>query len=170
MCVRQMISDGRSSTAIAARGRLLEPVERDVLAEVLDVPAVGLVAGADVLAEGELGVALDRDVVVVVEDDQAAEAEVAGERARPRTVMPSSMSPSEAIAKVWWSMTCVAVDVEARGEHPLGERQPDARRDALAERARSSPRSRALARTRGGPASRRAELAEAARGPRASRP
>ena len=44
------------------------------------MPAVGLVALADVLGERERGVALDRDVVVVVERDQPAEAEVAGER------------------------------------------------------------------------------------------
>ena len=45
------------------------------------------------------------------------------------------MSPSEAIVKVWWSMISWPVAVEARGEHALGERQADARRDALAERA-----------------------------------
>ena len=47
----------------------------------LDVPAVGLVAGRHVLAERGVGVALDGDVVVVVEDDQAAELLVAGQRA-----------------------------------------------------------------------------------------
>ena len=62
-----------------ARG-VLDALDGEVLAEVLDVPAVGLVTRADVLAEGELGVALDRDVVVVVEGDQPAEPEMAGER------------------------------------------------------------------------------------------
>ena len=43
------------------------------------VPAVGLEAGEDVLGETEVGVTIDGDVVVVVEDDDVAEAEVAGE-------------------------------------------------------------------------------------------
>jgi hypothetical protein len=56
----------------------------DVLAGVdpLGVPAVGLVAGDDVLAERDGRVVLDRDVVVVVEHDQVAEALVAGQRRR----------------------------------------------------------------------------------------
>ena len=46
------------------------------------MPAVGLVAREDVLAERDGGVVLDRDVVVVVEQDQVAELLVAGERGR----------------------------------------------------------------------------------------
>ena len=54
----------------------------DRVVAVLDderLPAVGLVALADVLREGELRVAVDGDLVVVVEDDELAEAEVARE-------------------------------------------------------------------------------------------
>jgi hypothetical protein len=55
---------------------------REVLAVVdpLDVPAVGLVALADVLGEGDVGVVLDRDPVVVVDQDQVAQPLGAGQR------------------------------------------------------------------------------------------
>ena len=46
----------------------------------LDVPAVGLVSLADVLREGERGVSIDRDQIVVVADDKFAESEVTRER------------------------------------------------------------------------------------------
>src|SRR5690606_24593886 len=39
----------------------------------LDVPAVGLVPLRDVLGEGDVGVALDRDPVVVVDDGEVAQ-------------------------------------------------------------------------------------------------
>ncbi len=48
--------------------------------DVLHVPAIGLKPGTGIVAEGERGVALDRDVVVVVEADQLAELRVSGER------------------------------------------------------------------------------------------
>ena len=62
---------------------------RDVLAvlpaavgpvDLLDVPAVGLVALGDVLVERDVGVVLDRDLVVVVDQDQVAELLGAGDR------------------------------------------------------------------------------------------
>ena len=52
------------------------PVDR------LYVPAVGLVAGGDVLGERDLGVVLDRDRVVVVDEDEVAEPLGAGDRGR----------------------------------------------------------------------------------------
>ena len=58
---------------------ILETIERDVLAQVLDVPAVALIPFARVLGERKLGVTLDRDVVAVIEDDQPAEPEMAGQ-------------------------------------------------------------------------------------------
>ena len=56
----------------------------DVLAalDLLDVPAVGLVAGGDVLGQRDVGVVLDGDLVVVVEDDQVAQLLAAGDRGR----------------------------------------------------------------------------------------
>ena len=47
--------------------------------DVLDVPTQRLVAGGDVLGERDVGVVLDRDLVRVVEDDQATELLAAGE-------------------------------------------------------------------------------------------
>mmetsp|Transcript_9518 Transcript_9518/g.28765 ORF Transcript_9518/g.28765 Transcript_9518/m.28765 type:complete len:494 (-) Transcript_9518:3-1484(-) len=47
--------------------------------DVDDVPAVRLEALRDVLGEGNLGVSVDRDVVVVVEGDQLSKADVSGE-------------------------------------------------------------------------------------------
>ena len=55
-----------------------ESLEVVAVLDPLDVPAVGLVAPPDVLAEGEVGRAVDRDPVVVVEHDELAEPEVAG--------------------------------------------------------------------------------------------
>jgi hypothetical protein len=46
------------------------------------VPAVGLVAGGDVLAERDVGVTLDGDVVVVVDQGEVAELLVTGDRGR----------------------------------------------------------------------------------------
>ncbi len=56
----------------------------DVLAalDLLDVPAVGAVAGRDVLGQRDVGVVLDRDLVVVVEHDQVAELLGARQRGR----------------------------------------------------------------------------------------
>ena len=61
--------------------RALEGVEVvGHLADVLDRPAVGGEALAHVVGVGELGGPVDGDVVVVVDGDQAAELEVAGQR------------------------------------------------------------------------------------------
>ncbi|CAB4620630.1 unannotated protein [freshwater metagenome] len=50
------------------------------LADVLDVPAVGLEAFRGVVGEGQLGGAVDRDVVVVVDGNELAEAQMSGHR------------------------------------------------------------------------------------------
>ena len=115
------------------RERLLDAVEADVLAEVLHVPAVRLVAGGDVLGEGDRGVALDRDVVVVPERDQAAEAEVTGERGGlGRDALLQVAVGRDHVRVVIDDL--VAVAVVALGQHALAERHADRRRDALAER------------------------------------
>jgi hypothetical protein len=46
----------------------------------LDVPAVGLVALQDILGEGDVGVVLDGDVVLIVDNNEVAEFLVAGQR------------------------------------------------------------------------------------------
>ena len=44
-----------------------------------DVPAVGAVARGDVLGERQVGVTVDRDAIVVVDEDEVAQAQRAGE-------------------------------------------------------------------------------------------
>ena len=113
--------------------RLLDPVQLEILAEVLHVPAVGLEAGADVLGERGARVALDRDVVVVVERDQPPEPEVAGQRARLRGHALLHVAVARDRERAMVDQGVLAV-VEARGQHALGQRQPDAHRDPLPER------------------------------------
>ena len=60
--------------------RLADRVEVGVaVGDVLRVPAERVKARRDVLGERDVGVAVDGDLVVVVEDDELAEAPVAGE-------------------------------------------------------------------------------------------
>jgi ferredoxin len=61
----------------------------------LDVPAVCGKAGLDVFAERDRGTAREGDAVVVVEDDELAELEVAAREAASACT-PSIMSPSPA--------------------------------------------------------------------------
>jgi hypothetical protein len=103
----------------------------------LGVPAVRLVAPQHVLGEGDLGVALDRDVVVVVDDDEVAE--LLGARDRGRFA-------GDALLQVAVRGEGVDAVVERRGagrrlrvEQPAlvtrGHRHADRVRQALAERA-----------------------------------
>ena len=57
---------------------------RDVVGvrHVLDVPAIGPEARADIVAERQVGMAFDGDVVVVVDPAQVAELQMAGKRGR----------------------------------------------------------------------------------------
>ena len=83
MWLRRISSDGRSVTSLAARSAGFEPIHVvGHLAELDDVPSVGAEALGDVVVVRQRGVAVDRDVVVVVDADQLAEPEVAGERGR----------------------------------------------------------------------------------------
>src|SRR4029453_8435825 len=61
----------------------LEQVEIVGVADAHHVPAVRQEPAGDVVAEGQLRVALDRDVVVVVDPAQVGDAQVAGRRAGP---------------------------------------------------------------------------------------
>ena len=62
--------------------RTIEHLEIVGIAHPADVPAVGDEARGHVLAEGEVGMPLDRDLVVVVDPDEIVELEVAGEGGR----------------------------------------------------------------------------------------
>ena len=63
---------------------LLERVQVGAVIHGLHVPAIGLVALRHVLGERESRVAIDGDVVVVVEDDQLSQTEVTRQRRRLR--------------------------------------------------------------------------------------
>ena len=82
MVVRTRMRLGRAVSALAAEmarsiAVVVAPVDR------LDVPAVALEPLGDVLpGEGEVGLAVDGDAVVVVEVDEPPELVVAGEAGR----------------------------------------------------------------------------------------
>ena len=67
----------------AANTRTVEVVV--TVGDVLGVPAVGSVPREHVLSERQMRLAVDRDVVVVVQDDEATQAQVARQRRRLRT-------------------------------------------------------------------------------------
>ena len=108
----------------------------EVRVAVLDVqhlPAVGLVARADVLGERPGGRPVERDVVVVVEVEQLAELQVAGEGRR------LGGDPFHQVAVGDEREGAVVDDlvpgpVEARGERALGHRHADGVGGALPER------------------------------------
>jgi len=60
--------------------RILEPLEVVAVGDRLHVPVIGLEALGHVLGVAELGGAIEGDQVVVVEDDELAEAEGSGQR------------------------------------------------------------------------------------------
>ena len=83
MWLRRTIIEGLSSTAMARRSAASRAIGVvGDLADVLGVPAVGLETRGHVVGVGELGRPVDGDVVVVVDVDEPAEPEVAGERRR----------------------------------------------------------------------------------------
>ncbi len=116
-------------------GGALERLDREVLAHVGHVPAVGLVTRADVLGHHHLDLAGQLDVVVVVEGDQPAEAPVAGERRRLGGHALLDVAVAGDHERVVIHDLLVGA-VEARGHHALGERQAHRHRETLAERAR----------------------------------
>ena len=87
---------GRFDARRAARRRPRRSAPVDVQSTRLDVPAVGGVAGGDVLAERDVGVVLDGDVVLVVEDDRGCPARWWPASELASAVTPSIRSPSEA--------------------------------------------------------------------------
>ena len=124
----------------------------DVVA-VLDparVPAVGIEALDDVLGEGHRRRPVELDVVVVVEDDQLAQPEVAGEARRlGRDAFLEVAVGRDDVGPV---IDDGAVGLVELGRQPsLGDGHPDRVGEALAERARWSPRRRASARIPGCP-------------------
>ena len=74
------LDEGGAGVSLGLVDGVADGVEVGVtVLDVLHVPAVGLVAGADILGEGDVGVAVDGDGVVIVKGDELAEAPVGGE-------------------------------------------------------------------------------------------
>ena len=124
---------GRGSFCAALDGR---PDGVDVVAVVdaLGVPLVGVESLEDVLAPGHARGAVELDVVVVPEVDELAEAQVPGQRRRLRrdALLEIAVGHDRVDAMI---DDLVARPVELVGQPALGDRHPDAVREALAERA-----------------------------------
>ena len=96
-----------------------------------DVPAVADEARRDVVAVGELGAAVDRDVVVVVDPAEVVQALMAGDRAG----LARDPLHQVAVAADRVDVEVEQLGAEVRAEPLAGDRHPHGRRDALAERA-----------------------------------
>jgi hypothetical protein len=104
----------------------------------LYVPAAGHEARAHVLAEADVGRAIDRDAVVVVEEDQIAEAQVSGQRGRLGAdalhhVAVAHHAVDEVIARRLLGLTALAAELCAR--HASRQRHAHSVGEALAQRA-----------------------------------
>ena len=118
---------------LRVRNRLAQQTEVVRIADVLHVPTLRLEPCTAVLPEGDRRRAVDRDVVVVVEVDELAETEVAGERRRfVRYALHEIAVRRDAIDAVIDDL--VVRTVVALGEEPLGHAEADAVREPLAER------------------------------------
>ena len=123
-------------------------VVRD-LAQVVHPPAVGLEPLDRVVVVRQLGGAVDRDVVVVVEGEQAPQPEVPGERRRlVRDALHHAAVAQEHVGAVVADLT-----PEGRAYPALGEGHADRIGEALPERPRRHLDPRRVASTLGGPAS-----------------
>src|SRR5210317_2350373 len=95
----------------------------------LDVPAVAEVAGGDLFAESQVGVAFDGDLVVKIQVDQVAQSQMAGEGSRfGRNSFHQVAVGTETVNPVIEQLRADALLQEA-GAH----RHADANRDSLAE-------------------------------------
>ena len=102
----------------------LEPLDREVLTHVHDVPAIRLEALADVLAHGDVHHAGELDAVRVVVGNQAAEPEVPCERAGLRGHALLHVAVARDRERVVVD-DLVLTAIEARGQHALGEGEAD---------------------------------------------
>jgi len=112
---------GLLGLGLGRRDRRIHGVDVVAVGHGQDVPAVRLEALADILGEGEIGGAVDGDVVVVVEDDQLAEPLVAGERGG----LAADALHHAAVAGQRVGVVVHDVRAVGRGEEALGERHAD---------------------------------------------
>ena len=132
MCVRTAISDGRARLGLGGADRRVDGLDVVAVGDLLHVPAVGLEARADVFGEGEVGGAVDGDVVVVVEDDELAQLLVTGERGGlAADALHHVAVAGEHVGEVVHDAR--RVSVERRPEKALGDGHADGVGEALAE-------------------------------------
>ncbi len=129
--------DERGSIAHLLGGaeRLVHRAQVVTVLHRLDVPAVGRIARAHVFAERDGGRARERDAVVVVQDDELAQLEVAGQRSG------LGLHALHHVAVACQDVGVVVDDlvprpIEARGQVRLGDRHAHRIAHALAERPR----------------------------------
>jgi hypothetical protein len=101
------------------------------LAQALDVPPVGLEAFGRIVVQGDLGGAVDGDVIIVVDVDQAAESEMA----RDRGGLVAYALHQIAVAAQHERVVIHQVGTESRAEEPFRHAEADTVGNALAERA-----------------------------------
>ena len=113
------------------RGEVLAVVD------VLDVPAVGLVALADVLGEGDVRVVLDGDPVVVVDEDEVAQLLGAGQRGglAADALLQVAVGGERPDGVVEQALALGGVGVEQAALAAGGHGHADGVADALAQRA-----------------------------------
>lgn len=100
----------------------------------LDVPAVGLVALGNILSEGNVGVTVNGNVVVIVDADEVAELEVASQRrGLARDTLHQATITEEAVGVVVNQVE--ARLVEGGGSVSLGHSQTNSIADTLTQRA-----------------------------------
>ena len=100
------------------------------LAEFDDVPAVGAEPFADVVVRGEIGRPVDRDVVVVEDADQVAEAEMPGQRGG----LVADALHHAAVAGDDERVVVLGVLAEADAQVAFGDRHADRVGEPLPER------------------------------------
>ena len=132
MWVRTAIRLGRGSGS-GRRDRLGDRLDVVAVLDALGVPAVGVEPPDDVLRPGHRRRPVELDVVVVVEGDELAEPEMAGERrGLGRDALLEVAVGAERVRPVVDDV--VAGAVELGGEAALGDRHADGVREPLAER------------------------------------
>ena len=133
MCVRTAMRRGRSSCASGV-DRRLDGVQVVAVVDPLGVPPVGVEALEHVLAPRHRRRSVELDVVVVVQEDQLAQAQVAGQAGRlGRDALLQVAVGADAVGPVVDDV--VAGPVELGRQPALGDGHADGVGEALAERA-----------------------------------
>ncbi len=132
MWVRTMMREGRSRLAPGVRQGPVDRFQVVAVRHALHVPAVRLEPLAALLGEGEVGCRGKGDAVVVIEADQLAEPQMAGERGRLRRhTLHQVAVAGDDIGEMVDDIEAGAV--VAGRQMGLGDRHPDAVGETLAE-------------------------------------